>query len=101
MVLPCCVVNSKSLDSVPAGLAGDPQENETLLLLGMLDLASTNIDIAAINEDEQAAARCLMRAVETYGSVKSILPKLGLKPEQVTLVQQRLDSVRRRLWTGR
>ena len=66
----------------------------------MLDLALTNIEIAATNRNEQAAATCLMRAVETYGSVKSILPKLGLNPDHVALVQERLDAVRRRLWTG-
>jgi hypothetical protein len=94
------MVNTKSFDSVASYLAGDPQENETRLLLAMLDLALTNIEIAATNQDEAAAARCLMRAVETYGSVKSILPKVGLKSEQIELVQERLDVVRRRLWTG-
>lgn len=92
--------HSKSLESVLAPLSGDRQESETLLLLGMLDLALTNIEIAATNRDERTAATCMMRAVETYGSVKSILSKVGLKPEQLALVQERLETIRRRLWTG-
>ena len=94
------MVNSQSLELILGRLADDPQENETLLLLAMLDLALTNIEFAATNQDERATAECLIKAVETYGSVKSILPKVGLKPEQVALVQERLDTVRRRLWTG-
>ncbi len=98
------MVDSNSpLDRAPVG-AGDnqrvSQEDETKLLLSMLNLALTNIDIAETNRDKAAATQCLMRAVDTYGSVKGLLPKLGLLPEQVALVHERLETVRRRLWTG-
>lgn len=48
----------------------------------------------------RAASQCLMRAVETYGSVKSILLKLDLRQEQSALVRERLNTVRQRLWSG-
>ena len=79
------------------------QNNETLLLLTMLDLAMTNIDVAISllgKQDKEAASRCLTKAVDTYGSVKNILPKLDLQPQQAELVRERLDLVRQRLWSG-
>ncbi|HEY6922409.1 MAG TPA: hypothetical protein VI653_02990 [Steroidobacteraceae bacterium] len=94
------VDSSKPLPSVLDGLTHDPQGSETVLLLALLDLALTNIGLAASNQDKNAAAQCMTKAVETYGSVKSLLPKLGLLPAQTALVQERLDTVRRRLWTG-
>jgi|KBSMisStaDraftv2_1062788.scaffolds.fasta_scaffold515979_2 hypothetical protein len=94
------MVNNKSLDAVLNDLAGGPEANEALLLLGMLNLALTNPDVAATTQDKEKATASLMRAVDTYGGVKSLLPELSLLPEQVALVQERLDTVRRHLWTG-
>jgi hypothetical protein len=80
--------------------AQDWQADERSLLLAMLDLALTNITIAMTNRDKEAATRCLMSAVDTYGSVKSLLPKLGLSAEHVAAIHERLEVVRQRLWTG-
>lgn len=97
------MANSNSPLDCAAGGAADQQvsqENETKLLLAMLDLALTNIKISETIRDKSAATLCLTRAVDTYGSVKGLLPKLTLLPEQVALVHERLEAVRRRLWTG-
>jgi hypothetical protein len=64
-------------------LGEDSQTDETLLLLSMLDLALTNMDVAATGRDKEGATRCSMSAVDTYGSVKSLLPKLDLEPRYV------------------
>jgi hypothetical protein len=74
-------------------LSPDEQANETYLLLSSLDLALGFIATAHRCGDRERAARLLTQAVESYGSVKGLLPKLGLRPEQVALVSQRLKAV--------
>jgi hypothetical protein len=74
-------------------LSADEQANETYLLLSSLDLALGFIATARGCGDRECAARLLTQAVESYGSVKGVLPKLGLRPEQMALVSQRLKAV--------
>lgn len=94
------------IETVPGGATDglrpgqDWQTDEALVLLSMLNLALTNIDMAMTNRNKEAAAPCLMRAVDTYGRVKSLLPKLDLRSELVALVHERLEVVRRLIWTG-
>jgi len=78
-------------DSLP--LSRDEQASETHLLLSSLDLALSFIATAHRCNDRERAARLLTQAVESYGSVKGLLPKLELRPEQVALVSGRLKAV--------
>ncbi len=89
-------------DLGPSGASGDWRESETRLLLSLLNLSLTYIRIASTHGEGPAATNCLMRAIDTYGSVKDLLPKLDLQPEQVRLVSERLSVVREKLdGTGR
>jgi hypothetical protein len=72
----------------------DWQAQETLLLLSLLDRALTRIALAAGCHDDGKAAQYLSQALDSYGSVKGLLPKLGLTMDQVTLVKERLETVR-------
>lgn len=75
----------------------DWQTDEALVLLCMLNLALTYVDMAMTNRNKTAAKACLRRAVDNYGSVKSLLPRLDLRSELVILVRERLEVVRRLL----
>ena len=58
------------------------QARETQLLLSVLDLALSRIALAADCRDDERASRYLSQALDSYGSVKGLLPKLGLTAEQ-------------------
>lgn len=70
------------------------QAQETQLLLSVLDRALSRIALAASCQDDEQASQYLSQALDSYGSVKGLLPKLGLTAEQVVLVQERLETVR-------
>lgn len=70
------------------------QARETQLLLSVLDRALSRIALATSCQDAQQASQYLSQALDLYGSVKGLLPKLGLAVEQVALVRERLDTVR-------
>jgi len=71
----------------------DDQAREMHFLLSSLDLAVRSIDTARGCADRHRAAQLLSQAVESYGSVKSLLPKVGLSQEQADLVSARLKAV--------
>ena len=73
------------------------QAQETQLLLSVLDYALNRIALASNCHDDERASRYLVQVVDSYGSVKGLLPKLGLTPEQTKLVEDRLEAVRRLL----
>ena len=77
--------------------ASDEHARETHLLLSSLDLALWTIERARGCADHERAAQLLMQAVESYGTVKGLLPKLGLPPEQLAVVSERLKAVQQRL----
>jgi hypothetical protein len=91
---------AKGLDISRAGQ--DWRVDETLLLLSLLDLALTNIEVSRATRarDPDASLNVLMKAVDTYSSVKNLLPKLDLAPDQIDFLQARLNEVRQRLWPG-
>jgi hypothetical protein len=74
-------------------LSRDQQANEIHLLLSSLDLALGFIATAHRCGDRERATQLLTQAIESYGSVKGLLPKLGLRPEQAALVSERLKAV--------
>lgn len=90
------------MDSEPGDDAHTPawQARETQLLLSILDTALSRIALGTRCPDDGRASRYLAQAVDSYGSVKGLLPKLGLTPEQVTLIRERLDTVRSLLPLG-
>jgi hypothetical protein len=71
-----------------------PKGGEAHLLLSTLDLALTRIALAERSDDSEQSMRHLARAIDAYGSVKGLLPKLGLASDQVALVQERLNAVK-------
>ena len=73
------------------------QARETQLLLSVLDRALSRIALATSCRDDERASHYLAQALDSYGSVKGLMPKLGLTPEQVRLVTDRLEAVRRLL----
>jgi hypothetical protein len=79
----------------PAKGPADWRSSETQLLLSMLELALTYLQIQAGNPN--GTTRRLMYALDTYISVKNVLPKLDLQAEQVRLVNERLQVVQDRL----
>lgn len=87
---------ANSLDLLKPGK--DWRTEETLLLLSLLDLVMTDIEVAQVSCDQEAASTFLMRAVDTYGQVKTLLPKLDLEKEQKDLVREGMETVRQRLW---
>jgi hypothetical protein len=76
------------------------QAQETQLLLSVLDRAVSRIALATSCQDPERASQYLSQALDSYGSVKGLLPKLGLTADQVTLVRERLETVRRLLPTA-
>ena len=76
------------------------QAQETQLLLSLLDTALNRLALARSCQDDERASQYLAQAVDSYGSVKGLLPKLGLTPEQIMLVNGRLETVRRLLGTS-
>jgi hypothetical protein len=74
-----------------------PHGGEAHLLLSTLDLALARIALAESSGDGEQSTRHLARALDAYGSVKGLLPKLGLRSEQVAVVQERLNAVKQRL----
>ena len=99
------IVNDSNLPRDSAGIEGtqvtdrippppaDEQASETHLLLSSLDLALGFIARAHRCGDRERRTQLLTQAVESYGSVKGLLPKLALRPEQMALVGQRLRAV--------
>lgn len=78
----------------------DWQAQETQLLLSVLDRALSRIALASSCQDPARALQYLSQALESYGSVKGLLPKLGLTAEQVSLVKEKLERVRQLLPTA-
>jgi hypothetical protein len=73
--------------------------SEIPLLLANIDSALHDLDRAEASRDTESAVRSLESALHTYGSVKHLLPKLGLTPEQRRAVEKRLAELRARLVT--
>lgn len=76
------------------------QARETQLLLSVLDHALSRIALATSCREPAQASQYLSQALDSYGSVKGLLPKLGLTADQVTLVKERLERVRQLLPTA-
>ncbi len=70
---------------------------EATLLIANIEAALHDLDRAQRTLDTQSAQRSLESALDTYGSVKHLLPKLGLNAEQRSAVEKRLAELRTRL----
>lgn len=70
---------------------------EVELLLLQLRQAHTTLDRAIASGDQSAIVRGVQKATDNYGSVKDVLPKLGLAPSQIALVREHLARLHARL----
>jgi hypothetical protein len=88
---------SPSMDNVHP----EPKDagSEITLLLSNIESALHDLDRARGSPDTQTALRSLESALHTYGSIKHLLPKLGLHAEQRAVVEKRLAELRARLVT--
>ena len=72
-------------------------DGEFGLLLFELRRAHSILDRCVTTCEQPVRARYLQQAIENYGSVKGLLPKVGLAPAQITALRDQLDVVRSRL----
>jgi hypothetical protein len=70
---------------------------EVELLLLQLRQAHTTLDRAIASGDRSALVRGVQKATDNYGSVKDVLPKLGLAPSQMASVREQLVRLHARL----
>jgi hypothetical protein len=77
----------------------DPRtfDAEVELLVLQLRQAHTTLDRAIAAGDQSAIVRGIQKATDNYGSVKDVLPKLGLAPNQIASVREQLARLHARL----
>jgi len=87
------------LEPPPPDSSHADSESESRLLLANITFALRALDRLGNEPDGAAATRVLEEAVHTYGSIKHLLAKLDLKPEQRTHLEAQLRILRERIMT--
>jgi hypothetical protein len=91
----------KARCTIPTTMDSDPPEiptdlsSECSLLVAYINSALRNLE--RVNGDSQRRLAALESAVHTYGSVKHLLPKLGLSGLQRSRVEEQLQALRARI----
>jgi hypothetical protein len=70
-------------------------DSESLLLVANVESALRNLE--NVNGDSERLLGALESALHTYGSVKHLLPKLGLNSTQRARVEEQLQALRARI----
>jgi hypothetical protein len=81
------------LDGSPAEISID-SDPETGLLLANLDSALRNLAKTEAGENSPGSLSRLEQALQTYGSIKHLLPKLNLTARQRAPVETQLQALR-------
>jgi hypothetical protein len=94
---------SPPVSSVEPGISNGEVANDEVangeveLLLLQLRQAHRLLDRAVASGDRVAIAHGVQKATDSYGSVKDVLPKLGLGPSQIASVREQLGLLHARL----
>lgn len=86
------------MDKIPLESPPDASP-EITLLLASIGSALRELENARWANDAPTAVRSLESALHTYGSVKHLLPKLNLDPEQRNVVGRQLSLLREQIVT--
>jgi hypothetical protein len=81
------------LDDSPAEISSDT-DPETALLLANLESALRSLAKSGAGEDSLRSLSRLEQALQTYGSIKHLLPKLNLTTRQRAPVETQLQALR-------
>ncbi len=81
------------MDGSPAEIPID-SDPETALLLANLDSALRNLATIEAGEDTPRSLSRLEQALQTYGSIKHLLPKLNLTAGRRAPVEKQLQVLR-------
>ena len=90
-------MDDKTTRGLGAALTAEQQRAESQLLMWNIEHALSTLARATASGDPARITHALQQATDTYGSIRHLLPKIGLDALYVEEVEAQLERLRTRL----